>query len=140
MVVDPGKPERGVFTARFVIPTECACAVARFEDGYTMRPPSTTFGPGGGSGRGRGRDRGGGGGGGAAAGGFDDDDDELIGGCASSLSTSPTATQPVLVPLDPRKQLRHWWQLVMGVKIWVALVGCSIGFFFSLLLLGQPIT
>ena len=44
MVVDPSRPERGVFTASFVIPTECACAVAKFEDAYTMQP-STTFGP-----------------------------------------------------------------------------------------------
>ncbi len=38
MVVDPSKRERGVFTAEFVIPTECACAVAKIGDVYTMRP------------------------------------------------------------------------------------------------------
>ncbi len=29
MVVDPSKPEKGVFTASFDIPTECACSVQR---------------------------------------------------------------------------------------------------------------
>ena len=30
----------------FVIPTECSCSVAKFEDAYTMRPPGgSTQGP-----------------------------------------------------------------------------------------------
>jgi hypothetical protein len=31
MVVDPAKPEKGVFSAAFEIPTECTCSVQRSE-------------------------------------------------------------------------------------------------------------
>ena len=32
MAVDPYKPEKGVFAATFAIPTECACAVVKYDE------------------------------------------------------------------------------------------------------------
>ncbi len=41
----------------FVIPTECSCSVAKFEDAYTMRPPGgSTQGPSDGDGDGDGEE------------------------------------------------------------------------------------
>ena len=32
MVVDPRKPEKGVYAASFDIPTECSCSVVKFDE------------------------------------------------------------------------------------------------------------
>ena len=38
MVVDPSKPEKGVFAALFKIPTECACSLTRGMNVFAPKP------------------------------------------------------------------------------------------------------
>lgn len=40
MVVDPYKPEKGVFAAEFDIPTECSCSVAKPDDSLLYKDTS----------------------------------------------------------------------------------------------------